>query len=52
MSERFVVKSHKRNDGLWWYVCDTNRNPYGTSRLYKNRGEALSAMYEKNAKFG
>lgn len=52
MSERFVVKSHKRNDGIWWYVCDTHRNPNRASKLYKNRGEALGVMYDKNARFG
>jgi len=52
MSERFVVKAHKRNDGVWWYVCDTHKIANGTSRLYKNKGRAIEVMHEKNAKFG
>lgn len=52
MSERFVVKSHKMNDGLWWYVSDTHRSLDGTVKLYKNKGRAIEIMHEKNAKFG
>ena len=49
MSERFTVKPFERNDGLWWYVHDRDgRN--GPSKLYRNRGEALSVMYKKNAR--